>query len=649
MDTDTLIAGLLHDTVEDTLLQFEDVERAFGQVVRKIVEGETKVSKLPKFARDERLEWIKAQNVEGADYAAALREDEQLENMRSMFIAMAEDWRIVVVKLADRLHNMRTLSHMPPAKRASVSRETLEIFAPLAHRLGMWQYKTELEETAFMNLFPAEYDALYSSIRQKRQTYDDTLTVAKKRLENLLSADEWLRGRIRTIAIEGRTKSTFSTWKKMRRHGVESVERIDDLIALRVVLRAEDDLSETAPIDDIALCYHVLGKVHGCWTPLPRTLKDYISSPKPNGYRSLHTTVLVGSQPLEIQIRTDSMHRVAELGAAAHWAYKDKSASLPWLQIIREWHAQVDSSSAFMQLVRNELLGTRVFCFAPHGRILNLAKGAVLADAITQIDEAETGGRVAVVNGVAADGEHELRNGDIVSFQETAPAPVALDGAAAAWVSTAAWVRCEACLPLPGDRLVGCEARGRTAPHSSVHRKCAECATLKRHAAQPGARVIDAETCEDYDAVQQLRAALAPDRGIRSMDGLTLYGFQTTFVAFCQDRTKMLLDISSAVSEVNIVNVMSETLEPRGQAAFQYTVHVKDMEQLTDLTSSVLAVPGVHVVLRSTMRILKQKGPDAFWRVGRDAAAERAERLQAAEDGADGSAAQPPPGTSTWR
>ena len=161
------------------------------------------------------------------------------------------------------------------------------------------------------------------------------------------------------------------------------LERVDDLVALRVILEA-DDTTESVE-DDTALCYHVLGKVHGRWTPLPRTLKDYISSPNPNGYRSLHTTVLVGSQPLEVQIRTDDMHRVAELGAAAHWSYKDETASLPWLQIIGEWEAQVDSASVFMELVRNELLGSRVFVFAPQGRILNLAKGATLNDAVAHV------------------------------------------------------------------------------------------------------------------------------------------------------------------------------------------------------------------------------------------------------------------------
>ena len=436
MEKETIVSGLLHDTVEDTPLTFADIERVFGADVRKIVEGETKVSKLPKMVRTQMAD----EGLPGTDLGTS-KVQEQVENMRSMFIAMADDWRIVVVKLADRLHNMRTLQYMPVEKRASIARETLEIFAPLAHRLGMWQFKTELSDLSFKYLFPNEYNSLDSVINSKFREYQLILDNAKQQLTAELQADPWLQGRMRSVHVVGRTKSIYSTFKKMQRHEC-GIERIFDLVALRVVLTPEPeepasvvegtvhgvaaavgpggDLARARASNDAenAMCYHVLGKVHSKYTPLPRTLKDYISSPKPNGYRSLHTTVLVGTQPLEVQIRTQAMHHIAEHGAAAHWAYKDGVASLPWLQIIREWQVQVDSAHDFMQLVRQELLGTRVFVFTANGRILNLARGATLMDAAKDL-ALPVRGYVPILNGKAALHTTELSNGDIVAFEKS--------------------------------------------------------------------------------------------------------------------------------------------------------------------------------------------------------------------------------------
>ena len=288
MDRDTICAGLLHDTVEDTALAFEDLEVLFGSTVRRLVEGETKVSKIPKMVSA------------GLDPA-----DTQAENLRSMFIAMADDWRIVVVKLADRLHNMRTLQFMPVEKRVRIAQETLEIFSPLAHRMGLWQYKTELADLSFSYLFPNEFHALSATVTSRLLSYQNTLASAKAQLEGELQADEWLHGRMRSVQVTGRTKSVYSTWKKMQRLNC-GIDGVNDLVALRVVLNPEEDErlslmstplgTQQRDVEEKSLCYHVLGKVHGLYTPLPRTLKDYISSPKPNGYASLHTTVMVGSQ-----------------------------------------------------------------------------------------------------------------------------------------------------------------------------------------------------------------------------------------------------------------------------------------------------------------------------------------------------------------
>jgi len=614
MDRDTVVSGLLHDTVEDTDLTFEEVEAMFGEDVRQIVEGETKVSKLPKMVRER----------DSHNWDA---EREQVENMRSMFIAMAEDWRVVVVKLADRLHNMRTLKYMPAIKQQKIALETLDIFAPLAHRLGIWAYKTELEEKSFEYLHPDEFAALERAIRGKRLRYEAALASCRQQLEEMLFADELIQGRMRTIQIEGRTKSAYSTWKKMKRQQC-GLERIDDLVALRVVLKQE--AGEDAPAeDDTALCYHVLGRVHSRWTPLPRTLKDYISSPKPNGYRSLHTTVLVGSQPLEVQIRTDEMHRVAELGAAAHWAYKDNATSLPWLQVVRQWHNQLNSSSVFMQLVRNELLGSRVFVFAPQGRILNLAKGATLGDAVAHVvaDEAWTAAAVAretplaLVNGIAEAPSYELGNGDIVSFADTEKEPEVTEEAPARppevtiEAGRPAWSLCTVCRPLPGDeKLVGCAAQHSR--RGTVHRADCDCENLKREKKRPGIRFVDSTSLAmNDDDAEAVRRALGPDRVVRDATGAPL-GFTAAIVVFCRDRTRMLLDVSSAVSAVHIMDVMSETRAPGGQAAFQYTIHVQSVEHLEALFADLRKVDDVVQVERGSFAALKRKGPDAFWAHG---------------------------------
>ncbi len=509
-----------------------------------------------------------------------------------------------MVKLADRLHNMRTLEFMPPKKRTRIARETLEIFAPLAHRLGIWTYKTELEDAAFRHLYPGEYLALDTAIKGRRKRCEAALESCRQQLEEMLYGDELVRGRARRIRVEGRTKSAYSTWKKMRRQQC-GLERVDDLVALRVILEA-DDTTESVE-DDTALCYHVLGKVHGRWTPLPRTLKDYISSPKPNGYRSLHTTVLVGSQPLEVQIRTDDMHRVAELGAAAHWSYKDETASLPWLQIIGEWEAQVDSASVFMELVRNELLGSRVFVFAPQGRILNLAKGATLNDAVAHVIQGGDWGidvqGGALVNEVSEASSYVLRNGDIISFAAQEELPLQ---------EREPWQLCSVCRPLPGDAVHGVAAQHST--RGTVHRANCDCEVLRRELERPGARFVDgaalAMNDDDYDAVRQ---ALGPSSKVKDAFTGEVLGYDSSLVVFGRDRTRMLLDVSQAVSMVNIVDVMSETRAPGGQAAFQYTVHVDDRDHLDRLFEAIREVPDVVRVVRGSMRLLKRKGTHAFW------------------------------------
>ena len=416
MDYETVVAGLLHDTVEDTDLTLEDIDNMFGSVVRSIVEGETKVSKLPKLGF--------------ADYA-----DEQAENLRQMFVAMSDDYRIIIVKLADRLHNMRTLQHMKPHKQIKISRETLDIFAPLAHRMGIWQFKSELEDIAFRYLFPQEHARLTALLEQHQTKFQETLDKSQSMLRRTLSNDPTLRHQAIDVKVYGRTKELYSLWHKMETKKVRNLDHISDAVALRVIItpnQTEDQANpdESSPQVDrgVWLCYHVLALVQHLpgFLPVPTKVKDYISFPKPNGYQSLHTALMLNGQTIEVQIRTSAMHHVAEYGMASHWSYvdgkrrpgtKDDLFNTPWLSSIKEWQDEAVSSRDFVDSVRRELLGKRVFVFLRNGKILNLARGATVIDAAFQI-HSEVGLQMhsAEINGKPVPFSYVLRNGDVVNI-----------------------------------------------------------------------------------------------------------------------------------------------------------------------------------------------------------------------------------------
>eukprot|EP00871_Galdieria_phlegrea_P004514 jgi/Galph1/5063/GphlegSOOS_G3773.1 len=435
MDRDTIVAGLLHDTVEDTGLTFERVEEQFGMDVRRIVEGETKVSKLPKMAD--------------------IFIDEQAENLRQLFIAMTEDWRIIMVKLADRLHNMRTLQFMTKKKREKIARETLDIFAPLAHRLGIWQIKSELESLGFMYLYPSEYEETRMLVEKKLPKYTKVLEESRKALEEALKNDVILQQSVALVEVSARTKELYSLWKKMCQNG-RTIEEVYDLVALRVLITpkplkieshqphemhseqtlptslAEEDWSQRM-IETLekSLCYYTLGIVHSMWQPFPCRVKDYIAFPKENGYQSLHTTVMAGGAqaPLEVQIRTLEMHLVAQYGMAAHWIYKNSdfqhlTKTTRWMSSIVEWGDEIRSSREFVELVRRELLGSRVFVFAKLDtnpdqslKIFNLPRGSCIIDVAFQLDsQLGLGITSARVNGKSAPLYYQMENADVVSI-----------------------------------------------------------------------------------------------------------------------------------------------------------------------------------------------------------------------------------------
>lgn len=416
MDADGVCAGLLHDTVEDTDVTFEELEEAFGHDVRKIVEGETKVSKLTKLSKN--------------------LQDEQAENLRQMLMAMTGDLRIIIVKLADRLHNMRTLGSMPEHKQKRISRETLEIFAPLAHRLGIGQIKWELEDLCFKYLFPEEFESLVGALNMRKSERENHIQKAIEQIKFTLGDDLELTRWVIKIEISGRSKHLYSIHNKMV-HEHKSLEQIFDLLAIRVILTPKpvnaseinfDSAEEYQRALEMAelgrekrVCYHTLGIVHSMWTPIPGRFKDYIAVPKPNGYQSLHTTVIsLSGLPIEVQIRSARMHYIAEYGVAAHWLYKQDQQGkttteqkINWLNQLEQLQQEITDASDFIDAVKNDLLSGRVFVFTPKGDTVNLPKGATPIDFAYHIHSRVGDTCVgSIVNGQIVPLNYELQNGD---------------------------------------------------------------------------------------------------------------------------------------------------------------------------------------------------------------------------------------------
>jgi GTP diphosphokinase / guanosine-3',5'-bis(diphosphate) 3'-diphosphatase len=384
MDATAIAAGLLHDAVEDTNVSTQEIARRFGEQVAHIVEGVTKLDKI-KFAN---------------------REDHQAENIRKMLLAMVTDVRVVIIKLADRLHNMRTLEHLRPEKQQRIAKETLDVYAPLAHRLGMGKLRGELEDLAFRYVDPLTYAKLTTEVdalRGEGEAFlDRILTVIESKLR-----DANIHAR-----VESRIKRLYSIQQKLTAHGVP-VDQVYDLFAVRVITQTEQD------------CYAVLGLLHSTWRPVPGRFKDFIAMPRPNLYQSLHTTLIAdGGHQFEVQIRTEDMHRVAEEGIAAHWKYKasdNVSAKdeqrLAWVRQLMEWQREMSDPNEFMSTLRIDLYPEEVYTFTPKGKVIVLPKDASPIDfayAIhTDVGHATTG---AKVNGRIVPLRYRLRNGDIVEI-----------------------------------------------------------------------------------------------------------------------------------------------------------------------------------------------------------------------------------------
>ncbi|HEV7937798.1 MAG TPA: bifunctional (p)ppGpp synthetase/guanosine-3',5'-bis(diphosphate) 3'-pyrophosphohydrolase [Solirubrobacteraceae bacterium] len=388
LDTETLCAALLHDTVEDTSASIEEVRERFGEEIAQIVDGVTKLTGITFQSRDEA----------------------QAENYRKMMVAMASDVRVILIKLADRLHNMRTIEAMPKQKQLEKSRETLEIYAPIAHRLGIHAIKWELEDLAFATLHPRKYREIKELVSQQRED----------RERYVAEAGAYLAAELQTLGISaqiaGRAKHFYSIYSKMTKKGREFNE-IYDLTAMRVIVESVKD------------CYGAIGVIHSLWKPLPGRFKDFIAMPKFNMYQSLHTTIIgPEGRPLEIQIRTQEMHEMAEFGVAAHWVYKQRSSSeaqagpdgdakMKWLRSMLDWQQEMSDPQEFMESLRIDLFEDEVFVFTPKGEVKSLAAGATPLDFAYEV-HTEIGHRCvgARVNGKIVPLHYELRSGDIVEI-----------------------------------------------------------------------------------------------------------------------------------------------------------------------------------------------------------------------------------------
>ena len=384
MDPVCLVAGMLHDVIEDTHTTTELIRQDFGAEVARIVEGVTKIS---------RIRFLSP-------------EEQQAENFRKMVLAMVDDIRVVLVKLADRLHNMRTLGFLPPDRRERMARETLEIYAPIAHRLGMGKVRGELEDLAFRHLEPEAFEDLKRTIESRRKVSDEFLAEVRAQVEAKMKEMNI------PARVEGRVKRLYSIWQKLRRQQIP-IEQVYDLLAIRIIT------------DNVKNCYGALGVIHNTWRPVPGRIKDFIAIPRPNLYQSLHTSVIgPHGQPFEVQIRTDEMHRIAEEGIAAHWKYKDgrpltqqDEERFAWLRHLVEWQQEMRDPGEFLSTLKIDLYPEEVYTFTPKGKVIVLPREATPIDFAYAI-HTEVGHHCvgAKVNGRIMPLKYHMRNGDIVEI-----------------------------------------------------------------------------------------------------------------------------------------------------------------------------------------------------------------------------------------
>jgi GTP pyrophosphokinase len=387
LDVISVSTGLLHDVVEDTLVDFDTLKKFFGDEITLLVEGLTKIANISNMSKEE----------------------QQAENVRKMILAMVKDARVVLIKLADRLHNMRTLQFLSPEKQKRIAQETMDIYAPIAHRLGMGKVRGELEDLSFKYLHPEDYHDLEKQLEERRKENEEFLNGVTQKIKEKMEENE-----VPYIQIEGRVKRLYSIWKKLKKQKI-TLDQVYDLVAIRII----------TPNDEIRHCYAALGVVHNMWTPVPHRIKDWIAMPRDNLYRALHTSV-IGSQghPFEIQIRTETMHQDAEEGVAAHWKYKenkrgshDDDEILKRLRAIVESTQEAKDSAEFLDSLKMELYPKDVYAFTPMGKVHQLPHGSTTIDFAFAI-HTEVGNKCvgARINGRMVPLRTQLQNGDVVEI-----------------------------------------------------------------------------------------------------------------------------------------------------------------------------------------------------------------------------------------
>lgn len=590
LDAPTIAAGLLHDSIEDAGISQEELSREFGKEVASLVEGVTKLGRLVFESKEQR----------------------QAENFRKMLLAMGEDLRIIIIKLADRLHNMQTLSHMPSKKQWENAEETREIFAPLAHRLGMWRLKWELEDLSFRYLEPDHYDLVAKKVSASRKMREKYISLFIEEVVRIMDKMQV------KAQVYGRPKHFSSIFRKMQAQNL-SFEELYDLYAIRIL------------VDSVQDCYAVLGTIHAHFKPVPGRFRDYIAMPKSNGYQSLHTTVIgFEGRPFEVQIRTQEMHRTAEYGIAAHWKYKEKitdkkfDQKIAWLRQLLETQGENKDPRDFIENLKIDLFEEEIFVFTPKGEVINLPMNATPIDFAYRV-HTEIGHRCigAKINGRIVPLEAPLKSGDFVeiltaknnsprmgwlSFAKTSGARSKIK----AWFkkqkpqaeivigeesiqkksqpasarkkkkAASAGVRVEGldnvmvhfsrcCAPIPGEDIVGFVTRGRGV---AIHR--IECQNLLRQKKAEKDRLIKVSWEKDADF---------------------LYPVEIEIEAF--DRVGVLKDILAQIAEIKTNVAGASVKTKRGSTAIiSLTVDIKNTRHLNDVINEIKKVSDVYRVMR---------------------------------------------------
>lgn len=603
LDPRAIAAGFLHDVPDDTNKTLKDIEKEFGREVAFLVEGVSKLGKLRYPKNDLEVKSAKARLIEPIDLRA--------ENLRKMFFAMAQDLRVVLIKLADRLHNMETLGSLPPEKQRRIALETLEIFAPLANRLGIGDIKGKLEDTAFPFIYPKEFEWLMKNVKEKYEEQEKYLAKVKPVFKKILEKEN-----IAVIDIHSRTKHYWSLYQKLLRHEM-NFDKIYDLVALRVI------------VSDVKSCYGVLGVIHKLWRPLPYRIKDYIAFPKPNNYKALHTTCFcLDGKITEFQIKTQEMHDEAEYGITAHWAHKEgvnlknQRKKFAWVQQLRDWQKEALKSGEFMESLKIDFFKNRIFVFTPKGDVIDLPEGATPVDFAyavhTDIGQHCSGTKI---NGKIGTLSQPLQNGDVVGILTDKNKKPSRD-----WLefvkTSFARSRIKRVLKIGQSDISSKEIIAGLAKEDEIFKKQHLPPYKPREkqgniflAGQTGIQMYLAKCCQPQQG-QEIKAYLTKSRGasVHKADCKNFVKFQkkcpqkiveaswpskepyaASLEIQAQDRVGLLSDISLAISKlgINIINCQTKTKPGEESALISADIEISGWEDLDRLFYRLRQIEGI--------------------------------------------------------